>query len=57
MPGRCKVVEGHVYLERVRDDSGNKFYVVLKVIATDKDSRYMAFVWRRLPGGKVVKRR
>jgi tetratricopeptide (TPR) repeat protein len=56
MPSRCKVVEGHIYLERVRDDSGNKFYVVLKVIAADKDSRYMAFVWRRLPGGKVVKR-
>jgi tetratricopeptide (TPR) repeat protein len=53
----CKVVEGHVYLERVRDEAGNKFYVVLKVIATDKDSRYMAFLWRRLPGGKVVKRR
>jgi tetratricopeptide (TPR) repeat protein len=56
MPDGCKVVEGHVYLERVRDDRGNKFYVVLKVIAADKDSRYMAFIWRRLPGGKVVKR-
>jgi tetratricopeptide (TPR) repeat protein len=52
----CKVVEGHVYLDRVRDERGNKFYVLLKVIAADKDSRYMAFVWRRLPGGKVVKR-
>ncbi len=56
MPDRCKVVEGHVYLERVRDDGGNKFYVVLQVIAADKESRYLAFVWRRLPGGKVVKR-
>jgi hypothetical protein len=56
-PGGCKAVEGHVYLERIRDEAGNKFYVVLKVIATDKDSRYMAFLWRRLPGGKVVKRR
>jgi hypothetical protein len=56
VPDRCKVVEGHVYLERVRDDEGNKFYVLLKAIAADKDSRYMAFIWRRLPGGKVVKR-
>ena len=52
----CKVVQGHVYLERVRDDNGNKFYVVIKVVAADKDSRYLAFVWRRLTGGKVVKR-
>lgn len=51
-----EAVEEHVYLERVRDDSGNKFYVLMKVIASDKDGRYMAFVWRRLPGGKVVKR-
>jgi len=56
IPDFCKVVEGHVYLERVRDVHGNKFYVVLKVIAADKDSRYMAFIWRRLPGGKVIKR-
>jgi hypothetical protein len=56
VPGSCKVAEGHVYLERVRDDAGNKFYVVLKVIAADKQSRFLAFVWRRLPGGKIVKR-
>ena len=56
VPDHCKVVEGHVYMERVRDEEGNKFYVVIKVIASDKDSRYMAFIWRRLPGGKVVKR-
>jgi hypothetical protein len=55
VPGDCKAVEGHVYLERVRDSSGNKFYVVFQCLAVDKDSRYMAFVWRRLPGGKVVK--
>lgn len=55
VPGRCKALDGHVYLERVHDDVGNKFYVVLKVIAADKESRYLAFVWRRLPGGKVVK--
>jgi hypothetical protein len=50
-------VEGHVYPERIRDDDGNKFYVVLKVIAADQDSRYMALVCRCLPGGKAVKRR
>lgn len=55
VPDRCKVVEGHVYLERILDGDGNKFYTVLKVIAADKRSRYVAFIWRRLPGGKVVK--
>jgi hypothetical protein len=49
-------VEGKVYLERVRDTEGNNFYVLFQVIAVDKDSRYMAFLWRKLPGGKVVKR-
>jgi tetratricopeptide (TPR) repeat protein len=56
MPGGCKAVERHVYLEHIRDDRGNKFYVLLQILATDKGGRYMAFVWRRLPGGKVVKR-
>jgi hypothetical protein len=45
----------HVYLERVRDDRGQNFYVVFQVIAVDQDSRYMAFIWRKLPGGKVNK--
>ena len=49
-------VEGHVYLERVRDDRGNRFYVLFQIVAVDPQSDYMAFVWRRLPGGKVVKR-
>ena len=48
-------VEGHVYLERVRDSRGNNFYVLLHVVAVDPDSRYMAFLWRKLPGGKLVK--
>lgn len=52
-----KAVVGRVYLERIHDDLGNNFYVLFQVIAVDKDSRYMAFVWRRLPGGKIVKRR
>jgi hypothetical protein len=48
-------LEGHVYLERVRDDRGNNFYVLFRVVAVDKESRYMAFLWRKLPGGSVVK--
>jgi tetratricopeptide (TPR) repeat protein len=52
----CKAVEGHVYLENVRDERGNNFFVLFQMIAVDKESRYMAFVWRRLPGGKIVKR-
>jgi hypothetical protein len=46
--------EGHVYLERVRDDAGNSFYVLFQVISVDPDLRYMAFLWRKLPGGKLV---
>jgi hypothetical protein len=48
--------EGHVYLERVRDQRGNNFYVLFEVVAVDGEGRYMAFLWRKLPGGKVVKR-
>jgi hypothetical protein len=51
-----EAIEGHVYLERVRDERGNWFYVLFKIVAVDKDSKYMAFIWRRLPGGRVVKR-
>jgi hypothetical protein len=51
-----KAVEGHVYLEKVEDTRGNQFSVLFKVIAVDKESRYVAFIWRRLPGGKVVRR-
>ena len=50
----AKAVEGHVYLERIRDNHGNNFYVLLQVVAVDRDSRYMAFLWRLLPGGKIV---
>jgi hypothetical protein len=52
----CKAAEGHVYLEEIKDSNGNHFFVVFQVIATDKDSRFVAFVWRKLPGGTVVKR-
>jgi hypothetical protein len=48
-------VEGHVYLERVRDTFGNDFYVVLQIVAVDPAGSYMAFIWRTLPGGKIVK--
>jgi hypothetical protein len=48
----CKAVDGHVYLERVRDDRGNDFFVLFKIVALDKDSRYMGFIWRRLPGSE-----
>jgi hypothetical protein len=53
----AKAVEGHVYLERVQDTDGNHFFVVFQVVAVDPQSRYLAFVWRKLPGGKIVKRR
>jgi hypothetical protein len=52
----CKAIEGHVYLENVKDDRGNNFFVLFQVVAVEKDSKYIAFVWRRLPGGKIVKR-
>lgn len=46
--------EGHVYLQRVKDSHGNHFYALFQVVALDPDSRYMAFVWRKLPGGKFA---
>jgi hypothetical protein len=49
----AKAVAGHVYLEKVRDSKGDDFFALFQVIATDKESRYVAFVWRRMPGGKV----
>jgi hypothetical protein len=45
----ANAVAGHVYLEQVRDQVGNDFFVLFQVVAVDRDSRYMAFVWRRLP--------
>jgi hypothetical protein len=49
-------VSGHVYLEKVEDTNGNRFFVLFKVVAVDEQSQYMAFIWRRLPGGKMVRR-
>jgi hypothetical protein len=51
-----EAIKGHVYLEKVEDANGNRFFVLFKVVAVDEQSRYMAFVWRRLPGGKIVRR-
>ena len=51
-----KAIEGHAYLERWRDNTGNNFYVLFQVVGLDNRSRFMAFLWRRLPGGKVVTR-
>lgn len=53
----CKAVHGHMYLEKVEDDRRNEFFVVFQIVAVDKDSNYMAFFWRRLPGGKITKDR
>jgi tetratricopeptide (TPR) repeat protein len=50
-------VAGHVYLERVRDRFGNDFYVVFQVVDIDPQGLWVAIVWRKLPGGKVVKLR
>jgi len=51
-----EAVDGHVYLEKVEDTNGNRFFVLFKVLAVDEQSRYIAFVWRCLPGGKIVRR-
>jgi RNA polymerase sigma factor (sigma-70 family) len=48
-------VKGHVYLEKVEDTNGNRFFVLFKIVAIEEDNRYMAFLWRRLPGGKIVR--
>jgi tetratricopeptide (TPR) repeat protein len=53
--GNCKAVEGHLYLEKVEDSRGNKFLVAFKIVDLDKDGQYLAFLWRRLPGGTVIK--
>jgi hypothetical protein len=53
----CQARPGQVYLERVEDNTGTRFFVLFQVLAVDEDSRYVAFVWRRLPGGKIVERK
>jgi hypothetical protein len=51
-----EAVDGHVYLEKVEDPNGNRFFVLFKILTVDEQSRYMAFVRRCLPGGKIVRR-
>jgi hypothetical protein len=46
-----KAIEGHVYLERVRDGA-NDYCVLFQIVAIDSEGRYMAYIWRELPGGK-----
>jgi tetratricopeptide (TPR) repeat protein len=36
VPDGCKAVEGHVYLERIRDSRGNKFYILFQCLAVEK---------------------
>jgi hypothetical protein len=54
-PKNGRATAGHVFVERVRDKQGNNFYVLFQVLAADRASRYTAFIWRFLPGAKVVK--
>jgi hypothetical protein len=51
----ANATEGHVYLQRVHTRRGSDFYVVFQVVAVGPDGQYIAFFWRRLPGGKIVK--
>jgi hypothetical protein len=51
-----EAVQGYVYLEKVEDTNGNRFFVLFKVLAVDEQSRYIALAWCRLPGGKIVRR-
>ncbi|MSU80196.1 MAG: hypothetical protein EXS16_19150 [Gemmataceae bacterium] len=52
--GEINAVEGEIFLQRVRDDKGNDFFVIFQIVAVDPYSRYMAIIWRPLPGGKRV---
>jgi hypothetical protein len=47
--------DGHLYLQHINTRRGSDFYVVFQIVAVEKDGQYMAFLWRKLPGGKVVK--
>lgn len=54
--GDATAIPDHVYLERVQDTRGNNFFVQFKIVVLDPAGQYMAFIWRQLPGGKVVPR-
>lgn len=49
----AKAVENHVYLIRVRDDAGSRFFVLLQPIHVDPKNDYVAFVYRMLDGKKL----
>ena len=51
---KVDAVPGHVYLQRVLDPRGNDHWVVFQIVATDKDNRFIGFLWRRLPGGVII---
>jgi len=42
--------EGHVYLEHIRDHAKGDLHVLFQIVAMDPEGRYMAFLWRELPG-------
>ena len=50
-------ISGLCYAPRtsIREDGGTDFDVLFQVVAVGADNDFMAFLWRRLPGGKVVR--
>ena len=44
----------HVYMEKIEDSRGNDFSVLFQIVAVDEQSRFMALIWRRLPGRRVA---
>lgn len=46
----AKAQEGHVYLIRVFDERGSRFFVQLMIFHVDPNGDYIAFVYRVLPG-------
>lgn len=49
----AKAREGHVYLIRVFDERGSRFFVQLKIFHVEPNGDFIAFVYRILPGGVV----
>lgn len=49
----AKAREGHVYLIRIFDERGSRFFVQVKIFHVDPNGDYIAFVYRILPGGVV----
>jgi len=53
---RAKAQEGHVYLIRVFDERGSRFFVQLKIFHVEPNGDYIAFVYRVLPGAVMRQR-